>query len=449
MGEQWKEFGRTAQENQIASTLKQYGLPDNLNSPEAGRVKALLDAQQMKSDIHDFVSGFSQELVSSGGDIGKALGQSIARGLENQANRLWDRLGDILGTILTRAITGGEASGATGIGGLLGKVITGGVANDNTPTGGLAPVIPVTRAPLGNIPATDVASYIARGAVARGMDPEVALNVAKSEGGLSSWNLQSNFVKNGVQEPSFGPFQLYMNGGLGNSFMRKTGLDPRLAANGPAGVDFALDYAKQNGWSAWYGAGKAGIGRWDGINAGGTKTAADAVEKLGRSATDATGGLTTLGGGLSKVGQTLSTSFFPSAPTGGGGGILSSLLGSVFKPIGAQASLAASGKITGLFADGTDFAPGGLAIVGERGAELVNLPRGSQVIPNHKITQAVTQQSSSSPGVLHIHIDGANGDDHVRALVQQGVQSGLSTYNDNQRRGGVGALQARYSNQKG
>lgn len=34
------------------------------------------------------------------------------------------------------------------------------------------------------------------------------------------------------------------------------------------------------------------------------------------------------------------------------------------------------------FANGTSFAPGGLAVVGEQGPELVNLPRGSQVIPN-------------------------------------------------------------------
>jgi hypothetical protein len=47
------------------------------------------------------------------------------------------------------------------------------------------------------------------------------------------------------------------------------------------------------------------------------------------------------------------------------------------------------GKIGGLlgglhlpgFASGTDYAPGGLAIVGEHGPELVNLPSGSQVIP--------------------------------------------------------------------
>lgn len=35
------------------------------------------------------------------------------------------------------------------------------------------------------------------------------------------------------------------------------------------------------------------------------------------------------------------------------------------------------------FAMGTNFAPGGLALVGERGPEIVDLPRGSRVIPNH------------------------------------------------------------------
>ena len=34
------------------------------------------------------------------------------------------------------------------------------------------------------------------------------------------------------------------------------------------------------------------------------------------------------------------------------------------------------------FASGTSFAPGGMALVGERGPELVNLPRGSKVFPN-------------------------------------------------------------------
>ncbi len=42
------------------------------------------------------------------------------------------------------------------------------------------------------------------------------------------------------------------------------------------------------------------------------------------------------------------------------------------------------------FAHGTNSAPGGPAVVGERGPELVNLPRGSQVIPNNKTTNHVT-----------------------------------------------------------
>lgn len=39
------------------------------------------------------------------------------------------------------------------------------------------------------------------------------------------------------------------------------------------------------------------------------------------------------------------------------------------------------------FAHGTSFAPGGMALVGERGPELVNLPRGSQVVPNHDLSK--------------------------------------------------------------
>lgn len=41
------------------------------------------------------------------------------------------------------------------------------------------------------------------------------------------------------------------------------------------------------------------------------------------------------------------------------------------------------------FAGGTDFAPGGAALVGEHGPELVNLPRGSQVVPNAGLSSAI------------------------------------------------------------
>ncbi len=43
------------------------------------------------------------------------------------------------------------------------------------------------------------------------------------------------------------------------------------------------------------------------------------------------------------------------------------------------------GTALGTFAGGTDFAPGGMALIGERGPEIMNVPRGAQIIPNHRI----------------------------------------------------------------
>lgn len=65
-----------------------------------------------------------------------------------------------------------------------------------------------------------------------------------------------------------------------------------------------------------------------------------------------------------------------------GGGILSGGLGGGFK---ANTTLGAILGAVPRYANGTDNHPGGLALVGERGKELLNLPRGSQVIPNHEI----------------------------------------------------------------
>jgi len=57
--------------------------------------------------------------------------------------------------------------------------------------------------------------------------------------------------------------------------------------------------------------------------------------------------------------------------------------------IGAAIAAVASAAVLALFAAipaferGTSFSPGGAALVGERGPEIVNLPRGSSVTPNH------------------------------------------------------------------
>jgi len=69
------------------------------------------------------------------------------------------------------------------------------------------------------------------------------------------------------------------------------------------------------------------------------------------------------------------------------------------------------------FANGTSYAPGGMALVGERGPELVNLPRGSQVIPNHKLGRG----GGGSPISISVDARGSNDPAAVRAQVQQGI----------------------------
>lgn len=74
----------------------------------------------------------------------------------------------------------------------------------------------------------------------------------------------------------------------------------------------------------------------------------------------------------------------------GGGGLFGLLSGSNGNAGGAILPFSTGNVPIGdysmpTFADGTDSAPGGLSIVGERGPEIVNLPKGSQVFPNGKM----------------------------------------------------------------
>ena len=61
--------------------------------------------------------------------------------------------------------------------------------------------------------------------------------------------------------------------------------------------------------------------------------------------------------------------------------------------------------LTGSFATGTNFAPGGMAMVGERGPELVNLPRGSTVTP-HGLAD-IRPRASAGPVVITADFRGA------------------------------------------
>lgn len=133
-----------------------------------------------------------------------------------------------------------------------------------------------------------IEQYIRQAALQRGIDPDIAVRVAKSEGGLKDPTLQSYSTKNGRREPSYGPFQLLVGGGdtgfpvgLGNAAL-KAGIDPRDPNQWQRGVDFALDQAKAGGWSPWYGAKAAGVDRWGGIRGGGASPDTAPANPAGR-----------------------------------------------------------------------------------------------------------------------------------------------------------------------
>jgi len=100
-------------------------------------------------------------------------------------------------------------------------------------------------------------SYIRAQAAANGVDPDVAMRVARSEGlGVFS----------GDRGTSFTAFQLHTGGGLGDVFKRATGLDPSDPANERAAIAWTMQHVGQtHDWSPWHGAARVGVGRHEGF----------------------------------------------------------------------------------------------------------------------------------------------------------------------------------------
>jgi len=86
-----------------------------------------------------------------------------------------------------------------------------------------------------------------------------------------------------------------------------------------------------------------------------------------------------------------------------------------------------SGGISGFlpaFATGTNSAPGGMALVGENGPELVNLPKGSQVIPNNKMGGGTTVNVINAPPDTRVEQStGADGRQMVNVILAEVANS--------------------------
>lgn len=138
-----------------------------------------------------------------------------------------------------------------------------------------APMAP-QAASQGGPTVDQMTSYIQQAAQSRSIDPQTAVRVAKAEG-LQPGVWQSNVMNDGQREQSYGPFQLYMGGGLGNEFQQQTGLDPRDQSTWRQQIDFSLDKAKQGGWGPWNGAKAIGLDQWAGLKQPGGQSLRDGV----------------------------------------------------------------------------------------------------------------------------------------------------------------------------
>ena len=116
-------------------------------------------------------------------------------------------------------------------------------------------------------------AFIREAARVRGIDPDIAVRVAMSEGGTmppgnvgkfntgwSYWQLQLHYAmegKPGVTNPTVG---------MGEGFTALTGWEPGDPAAWRDSVRYALNRVKAGGWGPWYGAAAVGVGTWDGID---------------------------------------------------------------------------------------------------------------------------------------------------------------------------------------
>jgi hypothetical protein len=171
----------------------------------------------------------------------------------------------ILDTLMSHPVAGPIIAGA------LGTLYAGGGALQNTPiarnillSGGpgfvanpLIPAMSAARSYKNLSPETaETEAYIRSAASARGIDPDVAVKVARSEG------LGGAYA--GDEGSSFGPFQLHYGNvpgtskgnavpGLGDLFTKTTGLHASDPSTTRAQIDFALDQAVKSGWGPWHG----------------------------------------------------------------------------------------------------------------------------------------------------------------------------------------------------
>jgi hypothetical protein len=120
----------------------------------------------------------------------------------------------------------------------------------------------------------EIEGFVRSAALMRGIDPDIAVRVARSEGGVDEYAKRGTFATGS----SWWPTQLHYGGtgtpyeylgsvaGMGNGFSKLTGWAPGAEAAWRDAIRYGWNRAKASGWSAWYGAAAVGVAQWEGID---------------------------------------------------------------------------------------------------------------------------------------------------------------------------------------
>ncbi|HEV7305207.1 M15 family metallopeptidase [Ensifer sp.] len=442
--------GMSKQEQAVKQRLRSYGLSEDMGGTNAAMIRDQFQREELSDLTQSFLSEFTTGVVSGGKSIGESFADAIKNAAANAMQKSLDSLFTQIGNALASAVFGAKGGAASS------TLSAFPAAPSSLASAFAAPVGAVTRGALPAAGTSKTGIGLSTISTASGLTADVNSKFASQ-----FQSLVNDLEATGYQIKSIGGYNhrniagtnKLSNHAYGNAIDINPQANPmgrNLVTDMPTGVSAI---AARNGFN-WGGDWKS---KKDAMHfeISQAKSAGEALEKLAGASTETTKGLSSLATNLTSAG-------------GGGSSWLSFLSGTAFS---GSKQLAASGGI-GLFdkggytGSGGKYTPAGIVHKGEyvfdaaatsrigvptlerlRGyanGGLVGAPRAPRLNGRASATN-----SNSQPGVLQVHISGASGDDHVRTLVKQGVGEALAAQNDNERRGGFGTMQVRYTNQKG
>ncbi|MDF0659713.1 MULTISPECIES: phage tail length tape measure family protein [unclassified Rhizobium] len=355
------------EDQKVTTTLRQYGLPEDLNSEQAGQIRQSIKTGELREDLHSFASDFKNALLNNGGDIGKAFGDAIQNAALNQISKIADRFIDQIINGIIGSVSGQPGGATNGIAG----AITGAIGGGSSGGAGVA----ATKAVVSSAGSAVDKAFTLFGANEN--TNTSSINSFLKQGGVDLNAAQTKwcaaFVNSSLE-------QVGIKGSgsqVANSFLDwGTKIDPSqilkgdvlvqnrgLGANQAGGhVGFATGATRYSGGQQQLemlsgnlsdGVGKEWVSAME-VQARRATESAASLGGLTSSSRTAIDGLGQLGNGLNKFGNNLASA--GAGGGGGGGGWLQFLLGT---PFAGSGQLAASGGI-GLFADGGPIrGPGG------------------------------------------------------------------------------------------